>query len=59
MADPVFEKFTMQFDSQLCNSKEDDLFRLWGTYFSPVGSPQKHISIPISWEPFFTVKLLK
>jgi hypothetical protein len=48
----------MQLDSQICSPKEADFFRLWGTHFSPVGNLQKHISIPIPWAPFFTVKLL-
>jgi hypothetical protein len=41
------------------SSKDADLFRLWGNFFSPVGNPQKKINISLSWAPFFTIKLLE
>jgi hypothetical protein len=58
MAAPVFETFTMQMDTQPQKAKNVDLFRLCGQFFSPVGNPERQISIPMSWAPFFTTKLL-
>jgi hypothetical protein len=59
MADPVFEKFTMSTGSQIQSSTDVELFRTWGRFFSPVGDPQKQISILLKWAPFFTCQLLK
>jgi hypothetical protein len=52
MVDPIFEKFTMQMEAPPQPASNVDLFRLWGTHFSPVGHPTKHIIIPLKWAPF-------
>jgi hypothetical protein len=52
MADPVFERFSMQ----PCTNAE--LFKMWGRFFSPLGDPQSQIPVAFNWTPFFTGKLL-
>jgi hypothetical protein len=41
MVDPIMEKFTMQMEPLSQPTFSADLYRLWGTYFSLVGNPEK------------------
>jgi hypothetical protein len=43
MADPVFERFSVQMETQPLKSRSADLFRLWGNHFSPVGNPRRRL----------------
>jgi hypothetical protein len=54
MAGPIFDGFKMHTGSQ--SSLNADLFRIWGTFFSPLGDPQSQIPVAINWAPFITAK---
>jgi hypothetical protein len=45
-------------ESQPQGNLNVDLYRLWGQFFSPIGNPERQISISMNWAPFLTSKLL-
>nr|TKV94037.1 hypothetical protein SEVIR_9G248400v2 [Setaria viridis] len=46
-------------EGKKARSSSPDLQQLWDRFFTVDGSPEKVISLPNEWAPFFTVNLLK